>query len=64
MGRLSYGLIDTVHLFVAPVVVGGGKPALPRGVRIELDLEATRRFANGMVHLQYAVRGGTDSLVR
>ena len=45
------GLVDEVHLFVFPVIVGGGKPALPRDVRIDLELVAERRFACGAVHL-------------
>jgi dihydrofolate reductase len=47
-------LVDEVHLFVFPVIVGGGKPGLPRGVRIELELLDERRFGNGVVHLRYA----------
>ena len=45
------GLVDEIHLFVFPVLVGGGKPALPRGVRIDLELVTERRFASGAVHL-------------
>lgn len=58
------GLIDTVHLFVTPVAVGGGKAALPKGSRVDLELESTRRFGNGMAHLQYAVRSHPKALVR
>jgi dihydrofolate reductase len=47
------GLVDEVHLFLAPIVVGGGTPALPDGVRLELELLDERRFGNGMVHLRY-----------
>jgi len=50
------GLVDEVHLFVCPVVVGGGKPGLPRGLRIELELLGERRFANGVVHLHFRTR--------
>jgi dihydrofolate reductase len=50
------GLVDEVHLFVFPVVVGGGKPGLPRGVRVELDLLDERRFGNGVVHMRYGRR--------
>ena len=50
------GLVDVVHLFVAPVTVGGGKPAMPRDVRIDLELESERRFGNGMAQLAYRVR--------
>jgi dihydrofolate reductase len=50
---LEAGLVDEVHVFVAPVVVGGGKPWLPDGVRLELQLLDERRFAGGMVYLCY-----------
>lgn len=45
------GLVDEVHLFVWPVVLGGGKPALPATMRSDLTLLDERRFANGVVHL-------------
>src|SRR3712207_2552748 len=51
------GLVDECHLFVAPVVVGGGKRALPDLVRLEIELLDERRFGNGMVYLRY--RTGT-----
>ena len=47
------GLVDRVHLFVAPVIVGGGKRALPEGVRLDLRLAGSRSFENGTVHLEY-----------
>ncbi|HEX5945878.1 MAG TPA: dihydrofolate reductase family protein [Acidimicrobiales bacterium] len=50
------GLVDEVHLFVSPVVVGGGKAGLPRGVRLDLELVGERRFANGVVHLHHRAR--------
>jgi dihydrofolate reductase len=50
------GLVDEVHLLVFPVVVGGGKPGLPRGVRVQLELLDQRRFGNGVVHLHYGRR--------
>jgi dihydrofolate reductase len=46
------GLVDEVHLFVAPVIVGGGLRALPRA-RLDLELIAERRFGNGVVYLGY-----------
>jgi dihydrofolate reductase len=49
------GLVDECHLVLAPVVVGGGKPALPDHVRLDLDLLDERRFANGTVYLRYEV---------
>jgi riboflavin biosynthesis pyrimidine reductase len=50
------GLVDECHLFLAPIIVGGGKQSLPDDVRLELDLVAERRFGSGMVHLHYRVR--------
>ena len=47
------GLVDECHLFVAPVVVGGGKRHLPEGIRLKLELLDERRFGNGMAHLRY-----------
>ncbi len=50
------GLVDEVHLFLSPVIVGGGTRALPDGVRLDLELAGERRFANGVVHLHHRVR--------
>ena len=52
------GLVDECHLFVAPMVVGGGKQSLPDGVRLKLELLAERRFGGGMVHLRYRTLAG------
>lgn len=48
------GLVDECHLFLCPVVVGGGKRALRDNVRAQLELLDERRFKNGVVHLHYA----------
>ncbi len=50
-------LVDEVHLFLAPTVVGGGKRALPEGVRVGLELLDERRFGNGMVYLRHRTTG-------
>jgi riboflavin biosynthesis pyrimidine reductase len=50
---LEAGLVDELHLFLAPIVVGGGKQSLPDDLRLELDLLSERRFGNGVVHLHY-----------
>jgi dihydrofolate reductase len=50
------GLVDDIHLFVFPVIVGGGKPGLPRDIRVDLELLDERRFANGVVHLHLRPR--------
>src|SRR4051794_28461828 len=46
------GLIDEFHLFVVPVVIGGGTPYFPPGVHVELELIETRTFGS-TVHLRY-----------
>jgi dihydrofolate reductase len=48
-------LIDECHLFISPVVVGGGKPSLPRGLRAGLELLDERRFDNGIVYVRHRV---------
>jgi dihydrofolate reductase len=50
------GLVDECHLFVAPMVVGGGKRSLPDNVRLKLELLDERRFGSGMVYLRYRTR--------
>jgi dihydrofolate reductase len=50
------GLVDAVHLFVAPISVGGGKPALPLNLRVAFELLAERRFDSGWVHLGYRTK--------
>ena len=47
------GLVDECHLFLTPIVVGGGKQSLPDGVRVRLELLDERRFGSGMVYLRY-----------
>jgi dihydrofolate reductase len=51
------GLVDECHLFLNPVVVGGGKRALPDDVRLKLELVNERRFAGGVVYVQYRSLG-------
>jgi dihydrofolate reductase len=53
---LEAGLVDECHLFIAPVLVGGGKRAFPDGVHLKLELLNQRRFGNGMVLLSLAAR--------
>ena len=50
------GLVDELHLFLSPVVVGGGNRALPDDVRLRLELLDERRFGNGVVHLHPRTR--------
>ena len=52
---LGAGLVDEVHLFIAPIVVGAGQRALPDKVRVQLELLDERRFGNGVIYLRYRV---------
>jgi len=47
------GLVDECQLFIHPVRVGGGKPALPTDTRAELELLDERRFSKGIMYLRY-----------
>jgi dihydrofolate reductase len=50
------GLVDELHLFLTPVLVGGGTRALPDDVFVDLELIDEHRFTNGVVHLHHRVR--------
>jgi dihydrofolate reductase len=52
---IAAGLVDECHLFLGPVVVGGGKRALPENIRAQLELLDERRFRRGVVHLHYRI---------
>ena len=50
---IKAGLVDECHLFIAPIVVGGGTQALPTKIRLQLELLDGRRFGSGVMHLHY-----------
>jgi dihydrofolate reductase len=52
---LALGLVDECNLFLGPILVGGGKRALPDTISAQLKLLDERRFGNGVVHLRYRV---------
>jgi dihydrofolate reductase len=52
---IAAGLVDELHLYLHPIVIGAGKRALPTSPRVALQLLDQRRFANGVVHLGYGV---------
>jgi dihydrofolate reductase len=56
---LEADLVDECHLFLNPVIVGGGKPAFRAALRRNLELLETRRFSTGVIHVRYRIRGGT-----
>jgi dihydrofolate reductase len=52
---LKAGLVDELHLFLSPIVIGGGNPALPNDLHVNLELVDERRFGSGVVYLRYDV---------
>ena len=52
------GLVDEYRLYVQPVALGGGRRLFADGARLDLRLEETRRFGNGVVMLRYGRDGG------
>ncbi len=54
---LEADLVDECHVFLNPVIVGGGKPAFRRALRRNLELLETRRFGTGVIHLRYRIPG-------
>jgi dihydrofolate reductase len=52
------GLVDELKFFVAPIIRGGGKPSLPDGVRLGLELVDERHFkgSGGVAYLHYRIR--------
>jgi dihydrofolate reductase len=56
---LQADLVDECHLFLNPVVVGGGKPAFGAAIRRKLELLETCRFGTGVIHVRYRIPGGT-----
>ena len=55
---LEADLVDECHLFLNPIIVGGGKPAFQPTLRRHLELLETHRFDTGVIQLHYRVRGG------
>jgi dihydrofolate reductase len=52
---IKAGLVDECSLFLNPVIVGGGRLALPTDVRVTLELLDERRFGNGVVYVRYRI---------
>ncbi len=54
---IAAGLVDECHMLLGPVVVGGGKRALPDNIRAQLELLDQHRFRAGVIHLHYRMSG-------
>jgi dihydrofolate reductase len=51
---LRLGLVDALRIYVHPVVIGRGRRLFAEGdLRMDLRLEETRAFGNGVVLLRY-----------
>jgi dihydrofolate reductase len=50
---IKAGLVDEWHLFLTPIVVGGGNRSIPNDVRVQLELLDDRRFASGVMYVRY-----------
>jgi dihydrofolate reductase len=50
---IEAGLVDELQIFMVPLIVGGGKPWLPSGTRLQLNLLDSHSFANGFAFLRY-----------
>jgi dihydrofolate reductase len=60
-GLLADGLLDELHLFIFPLVLGAGARLFPDGVRrAELQLRGQQTFENGVMHVTY----GPDTSAR
>ena len=57
---IAEGLVEECQLLLGPVLVGGGKRALPAGVPAQLELLDERRFQSGVVYLHYRVTAAHD----
>ena len=51
---LEQGLVDELHLFMHPVVVGHGKKLFADGAKVPLKLASATTFGTGVLHLVYA----------
>ena len=49
---IAANVVDELHVFVHPIIVGGGNHWLPRDVRIPLDLVTERRLGR-VVYMKY-----------
>jgi len=49
-------VVDEYDIFTIPVLVGGGKPVLPKNIHLSLELLDEYRYKSGVVRLRYRRR--------
>lgn len=52
---MEMGLVDECYLMIYPIILGGGKRALPDNLRLQLELINTQNFSSGTVLLHYRI---------
>lgn len=50
---LENDLVDELHLLVYPIILGGGKRALPEGLHQTFSLTSSKPYPSGVVGLNY-----------
>jgi len=50
---LEHDLVDELHLLLYPLMLGGGKRLLPKGVHAAFKLKEARPYPSGVVGLHY-----------
>ena len=50
---LGNDLVDELHLLVYPIILGGGKRALPEGLHQTFSLTSSKQYPSGVVGLNY-----------
>jgi dihydrofolate reductase len=50
---LRAGLVDDLHLFLHPIIVGAGQRLFGDGAAVPLELAGCHRLGTGVVHLAY-----------
>lgn len=53
---MEHRLVDEVHLYIPPILLGGGKPMFPSGKKQDLQLMESQTFPGGVVMLKYKIK--------
>jgi dihydrofolate reductase len=53
--QLAAHALDECHVLIHPILIGGGKPALPSDARTDLELLEDREFSKGVMYLRYRI---------